>query len=97
VTEHTPYQKGVIRRYYSHRHQIALARLGEMVGALYLADSDAKLDRLWGRVEKAMKTLEVPASVAEHILASRDPDVLARNVREWLRNTDKGPDNGMRP
>ena len=63
-----------------------LRMLGEIVGALYLADTEAKLERLWSRADKAMKTLEVPARVAEHILTSRDPDILARNLRGWLRD-----------
>ena len=94
MTDYTPHQKKIIGRYYSNRNGIMLARLGEIVTELYLADTDAKVNRLWGRAEKAMKTLHVPASIAEHILTERKPDVLARNLRGWLEAASKRPDKG---
>lgn len=84
MAEHTPYQKKLIERYYVKRDEIMLGKLGEIVSELYLADSDKKRDRLWKRAEQAMTGLEVPRDVARHILRSRDPQVLARNLREWL-------------
>ena len=84
MTDRTPYQKKVIERYYDNRDQIMLARLGEIVSELCLADSDAKIGRLWSRAAKAMKALNVPAGIAEHILTQRKPEVLARNLRNWL-------------
>ena len=88
MTDYTPHQKKIIERYYSHRDEIMLARLGEIVSELYLADTDARIDRLWKRAQKAITALEVPESVARHILERRDPEVLARNLSRWLKKPE---------
>jgi hypothetical protein len=80
----TPHQKKIINRYYDHRDQIMLTRLQEIVTELYLADSEAKQNRLWKRAETAMKSLKVPASQIAHLLAQRKPEVLAQSLRLWL-------------
>lgn len=80
----TPHQRRIIDRYYDHRDEIALTRLQEIVSDLMLAESEKKVDQLWARVDKAMRALKVPATIAKHILESRSPESLARHVREWL-------------
>ena len=89
MTDYTPHQKKIIERYYNHRDEIMLARLGEIVSELYLADSDTQRDRLWKRAEKAMTALQVPERVARHILERRDPEVLARNLSGWLKKAEQ--------
>ncbi len=89
MSEHTPYQKKIIERYYDHRDQIMLARLGEIVSELALADSEAKINRLWTRAEKAIKALNIPSDVVNRILSERKPDLLARYLREWLGSSAK--------
>jgi hypothetical protein len=89
MAEHSDYQKGVIRRYYDNRQVIALARLGELVSELYLAESDRGRERLWERVESAMARLGVPESIAAHILARRDVEVLAANLADWTKSPPK--------
>ena len=71
-----------------------LAKLGEIASELYLAETDAVVNRLWTRAQKAMKALKVPASIAQHILDRRDPEVLARNLKEWLKKADRSPKRG---
>ena len=83
--DYTAHQKNIISRYYDNLDTIMLAKLQELVTELYLADTQAKRDRLWKRVQQAMAKLGVPPKVAEHILASKDVEVLARNVQDWLR------------
>lgn len=78
------HQKKIVERYYEHRDDIMLAKLSELAGELFLADGEKKLDRLWRRVEQAMKNLKVKESLAKHILDSRDPALLARHVKDWL-------------
>ena len=85
MTEFLNHQKKIIDRYYDHRDEIMLTKLGEIVTDLYLADGDRKRDQLWKRVEKAMVQLKVKPSIRKHILTSRDVEVLARNVRDWLK------------
>ncbi len=82
--DYTPHQKKIIERYYEHRDGIMLSKLADIVSDLYLADTDAKLNRLWGRAEKAMQALKVPDSTRDHILTTRKPDLLARHLRGWL-------------
>jgi hypothetical protein len=90
MPEHTPYQKKIIEGYYQHRDGIMLGKLGEIVTELYLAESDRKKAQLWKRAEHAMKSLSVPPSLAEQILLDRDPEALARHLREWQSDTASG-------
>ncbi len=82
--DYSPHQKKIIERYYDNRDGIMLAKLGDIVSELYLAETDAKLNRLWGRADKAMQALKVPEKLRQHILDGKQPDVLARNLRTWL-------------
>jgi len=84
MAEHSAYQQKIIQRYYDHRDEILLARLQELVGALYLADSDRKMEQGWNRVDTAMVGLKVPDALRERLLAGRDVESLARHVRQWL-------------
>lgn len=82
--EYSNYQKGVITNYYSNLDAILLAKLGELVSELFLADSDAKRARLWQRAHKAMLGLKVPAVIINHIMAKKDVQILAKNLNDWL-------------
>ena len=83
--EYSDYQKKIISNYYKNLDHIALGRLQELCGELYLADTAKKRDRLWQRVHQAMEKMEVPQPIIEHILAKKDPAVLAKNVEEWFK------------
>ena len=85
MREYSEFQKKVIGRYYDNRGTIMLGKLGDIVTELYLADTDRKRDRLWERVEKAMTALKIQPSIAKHILTKRTPEVLALNLKEWLK------------
>jgi hypothetical protein len=88
--EYSAYQQGIISNYYNQLDTIMLTKLQELVSELYMADTDAKKKRLWDRVQKAMVKLKVPPTVAEHIMAKRDVQILAKNVQEWyLQSTRK--------
>jgi len=83
MADHTPYQKKIIERYYDNRDAIMVGKLSELVTELYLADTEAQRDRLWKRVETAMKNLKVKESIAAHILSKRNVEVLAKHVKDW--------------
>ncbi len=83
------HQKKIIERYYDHRDDIALARLGDIVSELYLADSQRKRDQLWKRAEKAMIALKIKDTLRKNILQRRDPEALARQLREWSAQGSK--------
>ncbi len=89
MPEYTRHQKKIIERYYDRRDEIMLTKLQEIVTELYLAETDAKRGQLWKRVEKAMKTMKVPPSVAQNILSGAKPEILAKNVRQWLQDARK--------
>lgn len=79
------YQKKVIQNYYDNLDKIALANLQELVAEIYLADSEAKRAKLWDRVSAAMSRLKIPKPIAENILNRKDPQILAKNLTNWLK------------
>jgi hypothetical protein len=82
--EYSQYQKAVISGYYSNLDTIMLQKLSELVTELYLADSQAKQDRLWQRVHKAMVNIRVPPAIIDHIMQKKDVVILAKNLQDWL-------------
>lgn len=85
--DYTKHQQGIIQRYYENKDAIMLTKLQELLTEIYLAaDEPKKLERLWGRVQKAMTNLKVKPALAAHILEKRDPEILARNLNDWLKN-----------
>jgi len=78
------YQKKVVKDYYKNLDRIALAALQELVGRIYLADSPSKKENLWKQVASALKKLKIPDAIAQHILQKRDPQILAKNLNDWL-------------
>jgi len=85
--DYSEHQQRIIAKYYNHLDVIMLQKLQELVGELYLADTDAKRKRLWERVHKAMLNLKLPDDLVEHILAQKDVEILARNLQDWLKHT----------
>ncbi len=82
--DRSAYQNSVINAYYKNLDTIMLTKLSELVGELYLAESQSKRERLWQRVEKALNHLNIPPSIKDHILTRKDVEVLAKNLNEWL-------------
>jgi len=82
--EYSAYQRDVISRYYENLDAIALSKLQELVGQLYLADGEAKQAKLWERVHKAMVRLKIKPAIIEHIMSKKDVVVLAKNLEDWL-------------
>ncbi len=80
--EYSRHQTKIINRYYQHLDTITVARLGELVTELYLAESEAAKKRLWGRVEKALGKTGSSESRARKILDERDVEGLAALVGE---------------
>ena len=87
--EYSQHQKKIISQYYAQLDTIMLHKLQELVSELYVADSEAKRDRLWLRVHKAMVKHRVPTPVIEHIMSQRDVQVLAKNLQDWLAHSGK--------
>ena len=83
LDDYSPYQQKIIKRYYQNIDRIAWQRLSELVADLYLAEGK-KRDKLWESAAAFMKKLEVPQSRIDHILAKKDPEMLARLVKELM-------------
>jgi hypothetical protein len=81
MTEFTPYQEKVVKRYYRSRDRIAEQRLGELVSEIYLAEGK-KRDRLWQSAATALAQVGMPQSRIDHILEARDPALLAGVMKE---------------
>jgi hypothetical protein len=82
--EYSEYQKKVFSDYYNNLDTIMLQKLSELVTELYLADSQAKRDRLWQRAYKAMVNIRVPPAIIDHIMQKKDVEILAKNLKDWL-------------
>jgi hypothetical protein len=82
MSDHTPYQKGVIRRFYEHRDTLALQKLAEIVSDLYVATSEPKIKRTWGRVEKQLLAAGVHKHQAHAIVEDQDLGALAKLIGE---------------
>lgn len=78
---YSAYQQKIIKRYYDNLDTIALNRLAELVGELYLADGKKK-EKVWQGVLKAMEKLEVPKSRIEHLMKQKNPLLVAELVKE---------------
>ncbi len=78
------YQKSVISGYYDNLETIMLQKLGELVTELYLADTEARRNRLWERARKAMVKLKIPPAIIDHIIGKKDVRILAKNLQDWL-------------
>jgi hypothetical protein len=87
--EYSQYQKNAINNYYGNLDTIMLGKLGELVSELYLAETDAKRDRLWERVHKAMLNLKIPPDIISHIMAKKDVKILAQNLNDWMASPNQ--------
>jgi hypothetical protein len=81
MSDFTPYQQKIIKRYYKNYDSIKQQRLSELATELYLAEGK-KRDRLWQQTAEILRSLEFPASRIDHLLASRDPALLVGIMRE---------------
>ena len=87
--EHTKHQQKIISNYYDNLDTIMLTKLQELVTELYLAESQAKADKLWDRAKKAMEKLKIKPAIINHIMKNRSATVLAKNLEQWLKTNPK--------
>lgn len=85
--ERSKHQQKIISNYYENLDAIMLTKLQELVTELYLADSESKANRLWERAQKAMEKLKIKPAIITHIMSIRSPEVLAKNIENWLKTT----------
>jgi hypothetical protein len=79
--DYTPHQEKIIKRYYNNLDSIALQRLAELVGELYLTEGK-KRQRVWDRIASDLKKLELSDARIEHLRKQDNPALLAEVVKE---------------
>ena len=84
MVDYTPYQKRIIKRYYDHKTELMIQKLGEFVSELSVEESESKRRQLWVRVEKALRNLKVPSARIARILESQNVQLLAEVVKDFF-------------
>lgn len=86
MTDRSPYQQKIIKRYYENFDAIKGQRLAEIVTELYLAEGK-KRDRLWKQAGEILEAFQLAPARVTHVLSKRDPAILAEIVKEILART----------
>lgn len=81
MADFSPHQKKIINRYYKNFDAITYQRLSELATDLYLSEGKQK-ERLWKRVEDALRKVEFPESRIAHLMDKRDPQLLVAILKE---------------
>ena len=81
----TEYQNGLIANYFKNIDNIMLQKLSDLVSELYLADTEQKKQKLWKRVKKALEKLKISPAIVDHIMEEKNPEILAKNLQEWIK------------
>lgn len=77
MTHHTPYQQGIIKRFYENRDHIAVQKLGEIVSNLYLEENETKIKRHWAAAAKHLKACGIDDKNIKALCDDRDLGALA--------------------
>ncbi len=85
MSDFTPHQQKIIKRYYDSQDTLALQRLAELVGELYLTEGK-KRQRVWTNVKSAMQKLGVPQTRIDHLAKQDNPSLVAELVKELEGN-----------
>jgi len=78
----SPYQKGVVKRYYENKESIMTQKLGELVSDIYLNTSEKKAWALWERARLALYHAGANKTRVDKLCNERDLEALAKIVAE---------------
>lgn len=78
----TPFQQGVVKRYYDHQDTLMVQKLGEIVSELYLCEDQKKAERLWDRATKALQNTPANPAKVRKALSDRSVELLAGLVTD---------------
>lgn len=84
MSDYTPHQRGIIRRYYDHKGDLMLQKLSELASDIAVEDDAKKLKRLWAQAETALRNLKVPSWRIARVLESQDARLLAEVVKDFF-------------
>ena len=79
--DYSAHQQKIIKRFYDNREMLDKQRLGELATELYLS-SGKKLEKLWASAEETMRRMKVPESRIAHVMAKREPALVAEVVKD---------------
>lgn len=97
MAELSRHQKKIVERYYTHRDTIMLTKLQELVTELYLAQAKGTRQALWKRARTAMENLGVKPGLMDHIIDQQSPEILARNIQQWLKESGRAQGSDSSP
>lgn len=78
----SPYQQGIVRRFFQHRDGVLRTRLAELVSEIFVADPGRKLDKLWKSAAETLAKAGCDVAEVDSICTPRDVQSLARIVSE---------------
>ncbi|MFN4260162.1 MAG: hypothetical protein ACK4RK_12770 [Gemmataceae bacterium] len=84
MTDYTPHQQKIIKRYYDNIDAIKLQRLAELVSELYLA-TGKKRQRVWKQIVAALQTLGLSQARIDCLVQQDNPALVADVVQELQR------------
>jgi len=67
----TPYQMGIVKRFYEHRDTVLGQRLAELVSDIYLTTSEKALAKLWKSADDTMRKAGVDDAQSAEICTQR--------------------------
>jgi hypothetical protein len=83
MTNHTRYQEKIIKRYYDQRSEIAVQRLQELVGDLYLAQGK-KRQQHWKNIVTHLQSLKVAQPTIDHLVKQDNPELVATLLQKLM-------------
>jgi hypothetical protein len=86
MSDLTPHQQKIVKRYYDNIDKVAVQRLAELVTELFLAEGKKK-ERLWSQAISHMKHCGVAPSRIDHIQSQANVQLLASLVTELQRKS----------
>jgi uncharacterized protein (DUF3084 family) len=78
----TPHQQKIIKRYYDNADKLALQKLAELVGELYLSEGK-KRTRVWTQIASALTKLGLKPERIAHLQSQDNPALIAEVVKDF--------------
>ena len=86
MTNYTRHQEKIIKRYYDQRSEIAVQRLQELVGDLYLAQGK-KRQQHWKNIALHLESLKVPQPTIDHLRQQDNPELVASLLQKLVEKS----------
>ncbi|MCE7975505.1 MAG: hypothetical protein DYG92_14480 [Leptolyngbya sp. PLA1] len=81
----SPYQQGIVSRFFAHRDTALRRRLAELVSEVYVTAEPTALEKLWAKARATMLKAGCDPAHVEGVCEGRKVEALARIVSELER------------